>query len=215
VRSQTHRAVRAGGAWELYDMIHDPEQQHNIAALEPETLTKLSDAYDGWWASVKADAERPRDIPQLGTAATQVVELTTPNGRLEGGINFDGHAPNNAWLKHWTNVEANVQWDVDVAEAGDYDIELQYICPAAEAGSHIQVSAGPAQVTAEVLPTPIIQVASPDRVPRQTEVFEMKWSRLKMGKLALPKGTVTLKVQAVDKKAGEVIQLKAIHIRRE
>ncbi len=215
VRSQTHRAVRAGKGWELYDMVADPAQEHDIAAQDTATLAKMSSAYDAWWQGVKTDADMSRDVPLLGTAATQQIELTTPNGRLEGGINFDAKAPNNAWIKHWTNVAANVQWDVDVAEAGDYDIELQYLCPATEAGSHIEVSAGPSKATAEVLPTPMIELPSPDRAPRKSEVYEMQWSRLKMGKLKLPKGQTTIKVQALDIKASEAIQLKAIHLRRE
>ena len=57
-------------------------------------------------------------------------------------------------------------------------------------------------------------VPSPDRLPRE-EVYEMQWHTLPAGKLTLPKGRTTLSIEALTKPGDEVIQLKAVNLKRE
>jgi arylsulfatase len=39
-------------AWELYDVLSDPGQQTNLAAITPAEVQRLSTAYDAWWTSI-------------------------------------------------------------------------------------------------------------------------------------------------------------------
>jgi len=41
--------------WELYDVIDDPAESHDVAAAHPEIVRRLADTYDDWWANVQGD----------------------------------------------------------------------------------------------------------------------------------------------------------------
>jgi arylsulfatase len=47
------RPTQQSPAWQLYDLQHDPSEQHDLAAQQPETVSRLAAAYDQWWASVQ------------------------------------------------------------------------------------------------------------------------------------------------------------------
>ncbi|MDB6075826.1 MAG: atsA 16, partial [Verrucomicrobiaceae bacterium] len=215
VRTQQYRAVMQGKDWRLYDMEADPSQLKDIATEKPEVVKKLAADYKAWWQDVKADADKPRDIPELGHVDENPIELTTPNGRLAGGLDFGGLAPNNSWVHNWRDVNGSVTWELNVVEAGDYSIELQYLCPQADAGAKIEVVANDKSFPAVVGATPVIALPSPDRVPREKEAFEMKWFYLKPGTVHLEKGRVEIQVKAVEKPGEEVMQLKALWMRRK
>ena len=63
--------------------------------------------------------------------------------------------------------------------------------------------------------TPVVALPSPDRVPRGKEAFEMKWFYLKPGTVHLDKGHAEIQVKAVEKPGEEVMQLKALWMRRK
>jgi arylsulfatase A-like enzyme len=213
VRTQQHRAVKAGQNWELYDMSADPGQKQDIATAQPAVLDGLVKQYEAWLADVTADATRPYDLPHLG-GLENPVELTAANGKLTGGIDFGGKAPNNAWLVKWTSTEPTVTWTVDVQTAGTYHAELQYLCAEANAGSTMELSAGGYSLAATVGATPIVQVPSPDRAPRKSEVFEHKWHRLDFGKLELKPGRTDVVIKCSSLKAAEALWLKSLHLKK-
>ena len=142
------------------------------------------------------------------------MELTTPNGHLSGTLDFGGLPPNNSWVHNWRNIADSVNWDLNVIDPGDYEIQLQYLCPQADAGSKIEVLAGGRSFPAVVAATPIIALPSPDRVPRK-EAYEMKWSFLKPGTVHLDKGPAKIEVKALEKPGEEVMQLKALWLFRD
>lgn len=39
------------GSMELYDVVHDPAEEHDVAKQEPERVAKLRDALDEWWTA--------------------------------------------------------------------------------------------------------------------------------------------------------------------
>jgi hypothetical protein len=123
-------------------------------------------------------------------------------------------APNNAWLTNWTSTDAKITWDIDVVRGGKYEVGLQYLCDAANAGSRVKISAGASTAEADVTGTPIRQVPSPDRVKRTVEAYEMEWATLPAGTLQLEKGKSTLTVQAITKPGREVMDIKAIVLKR-
>ena len=47
-----HYRMTEGGAWELYDIVADPFQQHNLAAAKPEIRDKMAAHYEAWWTDV-------------------------------------------------------------------------------------------------------------------------------------------------------------------
>lgn len=214
VRTQQYRAVMQGKAWQLYDMIADPGQTKDIAAEKPDVVKKFAADYQAWWQDVKADADKPRDIPDLGHPDENPIELTTPNAHITGKMNFGGLPPNNSWVHNWRDINDTVSWDLNVIEPGDYEMQLQYLCPQADAGSKIEVLANGKAFPTTVGATPVVALPSPDRVPRK-EAYEMKWYYLKPGTVHLGKGPVEFQVKALEKPGEEVMQLKALWLRKE
>jgi hypothetical protein len=47
-----HYAFTPDNGWALYSVRTDPSCEHNLAAAEPDTVTRLRTAYRGWWRSV-------------------------------------------------------------------------------------------------------------------------------------------------------------------
>ena len=39
--------------WELYDLVSDPGERHNIAKERPEITARLAEAYGRWWQSIQ------------------------------------------------------------------------------------------------------------------------------------------------------------------
>lgn len=214
VRSERYRLVKEGKEWELFDMQTDPGQATNIAADKPEVANQLKDAFQEWAESIQPELRKERLPIPVGHPEENPVELPTPQSRFDGGLRFSGKHPNNAWLVGWTNPAATVEWDLDVAQAGGYTVTLLYSCAAEDAGSKLRISAADAAIDTEVMPAPLTEVPSPDRVPRD-EVYEMKWSKLPAGVLHLPKGKTTVKLQAVSKAGKEVMQLKSVLLEKK
>ncbi len=59
--------------WQLFDVIDDPAQSHDIAAAKPEVVTELSSAYDAWWRSLRGQVEINEKVigPKLNPFAEQ------------------------------------------------------------------------------------------------------------------------------------------------
>ena len=73
--SEASRTPKAKAAqkegWQLFDVLADPGQEKNIAAENPEVVTKLSAVYDQWWSSLKGQVSLNEDAigPKLNPFA--------------------------------------------------------------------------------------------------------------------------------------------------
>ena len=216
VRTPRYRLVREKeeDAWALYDMVADPGQHVDVAAGHPGIVDSLSAAYDEWFASVTAEEPRRPRIP-VGYEAAPLVVLPAPESYFEGQIAFKGKAGwANDWLTNWTQTEDRVWWELDVAGGGTYEVALEYIVTAENAGADVRVSAGDAHIEATVAPAHNPDpISSPDRLPRG-EVYEKEWGVLEVGTLRLEPGPVRLYVEATSKPGAEALDLKAVRLRQ-
>ena len=50
---------------QLYDILEDPREQHDVASQHPEEVARLRQAYDAWWAEVRPcmENENPVNVP--------------------------------------------------------------------------------------------------------------------------------------------------------
>jgi arylsulfatase A len=196
-------------------MQRDPEQKRDASAEFSDEKRRLVAAYEEWWKGIKAELPMPWPPPiPVGHAEENPVELPVPQSQFSGGLRFSRKHPNNAWLTNWTSRDARVEWRLNVLRPGNYAVTLSYLCRNADAGARIRVKAGAASIETNTRPTPIVQMPSPDRVPRE-EVYEMEWHELSVGKLSLPEGATTLIVEALAKPGVEVMQLKSVYLKRE
>lgn len=121
VRSQDWKLVQplgAGDNWggrtdfQLYDMVHDPMEMHNVAAANPERVAALKAAYDKWFDDITGarDFSAPQRI-YLGTTHENPVLLTRQDWR----------GPHASW-----SPDGIGYWEVNVITAARYDIKFRF-----------------------------------------------------------------------------------------
>ncbi len=101
---------------ELYDMPADPGQKQDVAAEHPAVVEQLTAHYDAWWADVsKRHDEYCRIV--LGSDEENPARLTC----------HDWHEVMPPWNQSHIRKgqQANGFWAVEVAQAGQYAIELR------------------------------------------------------------------------------------------
>jgi arylsulfatase A-like enzyme len=214
VRTQRYRAVNERDGWQLYDMLTDPGQQHDIAAEHPQLTAQLAAAYDAWFADVSAAGWSKPPVP-VGHPQENPVELRATQASFDAPIRFfagrAGFA--NDWLTGWSDAAAKIRFDLDVARGGRYAVSLRYTCPAAQAGSQLRLSVPKFTLEATV------PAAEPRAIPlhirdRDKLYYERAWSKLDMGTITLLPGRHTLTVQATSIPGSEVMDLKGIILQR-
>ncbi len=119
VRSSRYKLVQAAGrdgpeefhpVWELFDMVNDPGEQHDILAQKPQLAAAMKTAYEKWFADVSKTRGYPSPRIVVGTLHENPVTLTRQDWRgakagwSDGSLGF---------------------WQIDVAVAGTYDITLR------------------------------------------------------------------------------------------
>ncbi len=213
VRTQTHRLVIENGPVQLYDMVRDPGEHHDIAEKKPRLAARLKQAYDEWLADVAKDGYKVPPIP-VGYDEMPKVVMTCSEGEWEGELDWGGRFPNNNWATKWTSLDCQVSWNIDVVKAGEYAVILEYICPRSDLGSRVAVEAAGSRVenVIDIAAEPNY-VYSPDRVKR-AEVYERIWGHKKLGTLRLPKGLARLTIKALSKAGAAVMDLKSVQIER-
>jgi len=209
---------------ELYDLIEDPGEQHDISSQHPELVKELRAKYEetfqqaskvhgfvrlpipvGYWE------ENPVTLP----AAQCCLEMASPthcSGNLKYFITPSGFAHD--WLTNWTSLEDAALWDVDVVAAGRYEVSLKYLCPASDVGSTVRVTAAGRSVTGTIT-QPTSMSLKPHRNLMEADVYPvMNWAEVYLGTLDLPKGITRLEVRALTKKGKTVMDLSGARLKR-
>jgi len=123
-RSQRYKLVQPQGhgenklpsefGFQLYDMANDPLGQRDVAAAQPEIVTRMTDAYDAWFRDVtngRDYADRGIARIRIGSPQENPVRLTRQDWRGAQAA--------------WTSTSLG-HWEVDVRRAGTYDIALRF-----------------------------------------------------------------------------------------
>jgi arylsulfatase A-like enzyme len=229
VRTQRHRLVReikgpAGGssakanddsakAWQLYDMEVDPGEKNDIAKANPKLVKELAARYDAWFADISHYGLQRFPLP-IGHESQNPVELHAPQSFYDKPLNFaNGPGFANDWLTNWTDAGAKVWFEVDVAAAGDYEIEIAYDCPAEDAGSKIRLSTAAGSLEATVPAAPIQDIALPHRDEAGKARYRNRvWGALKLGTLSLKPGPARLTLEALSMPGSQVMDLKHLKL---
>ncbi|MEL6973701.1 MAG: hypothetical protein AAFO02_26365, partial [Bacteroidota bacterium] len=199
----------------LYDMQNDPEQRENIAAQNPEVVGQLGADYQQMFAAVTTETTFPPPIPVGYEAAKQTRLPAIEAFKTEGNLRYkEGHAWANDWLINWTDTEDRITWEIEVVEAGNYQVEVEYVLSKEQLGSVIAISGGNETLTKTITkafyPSPI---PSPDRIERK-EVYEKEWAKLSMGELWLETGVQQIELAAIKVAKEEVMELKSVYLTR-
>lgn len=123
-RSQRYKVIQPLGngenklppifGFELYDMANDPLQQRNLAAEQPEIVTRMTNQYEDWFKSVTSG----RDYADRGIAR---IVIGSPRENPVRLTRQDWRGPQAAWT-----ATSLGHWQVDVQRAGMYDVTLRF-----------------------------------------------------------------------------------------
>lgn len=206
---------KSASAWQLYDMLADPGEKQDLAGQLPAVVADLGQRYEAWYDDISSQGLRRFPIP-VGHAEENPVTLNAPQAFFSGSLRFSaGPGFAHDWLTGWTDAASKVWFEIDVVQAGDYAVELRYACPAADAGSKIQLSASDAQLEATVpaAEAPVIPLAHRDERGRERYV-NRRWASLPLGRVTLPAGRNTLTLQPLTCPGRQVLELKGVVLQR-
>ena len=114
----------------LYNLQHDPEQRHDVAAVCPEMVAQLRADYEAWWRLVSVRAAEEIPIP-LGDPAAEHVMLTCHDWRRQPdhAIGLAEYADDSRAFSNQSQVRQGPEftgyWEVEVVRAGRYRLELR------------------------------------------------------------------------------------------
>ena len=209
VRSDRFRLDPEG---RLFEIAADPGQREDVADEFPEAAEELLGAARAWLAEV-ADGIGPDDRP-FPVGHSEVTLLPARDGVPHGGVERSARAPNCSYFTNWTSKQDSITWDVEVAEAGDYEISVHYA--ASHAGAAIEASFAGATVTGTVTEVHDMPAygAEADRVPRIGESLVKDFRRLALGTASLPKARGRLRLRAVKLTGEPVAEIRYVSLRR-
>lgn len=214
VRNNRYRAVRYGDNWELYDMQQDPGQRVDISDQEPVLTAQFADEYNAWFTEVTKNLQESRPIP-VGFDASKEVYLPAVESSFSGEIRFDGISGwSNDWLENWVNTSDQVWWNLEVVEAGEYEVIVEYTLAQENVGVQIAATA-----SGETIQTTINDafdpefIPSPDRVERG-EVYEKEWALKSVGNITLQKGVQKITVHSIEIPGEMSTELKSVILRK-
>ncbi|MEI7945078.1 MAG: sulfatase-like hydrolase/transferase [bacterium] len=217
VRTQQYR----GNAKELYDIQADRGQTKNVAGEQSAAANKLAIALNNWKLSLPDltdDAKKngtvdPRKI-DIGYNVFPVTMLPARDGEPSGGITRSSSAPNCSYFINWTSPQDKVVWNVDVQQEGDYEVTIDYTCPASDLGSIVELSLNEASLKAKITEAwnpPLY--TNQDTVPRPKAESHMKpFKNMKLANMHLKKGRGELTIRALEVPGETVMDLRRLTI---
>lgn len=215
VRTQQWRAVNEREGWALFDMLKDPGQKENVASANPDVVAHLSSAYRKWFAEVTETPITRPPIP-VGYKEWPVAELPASEVYFDGSIHHYNQGYAHDWLTGWTDTNDKIWWDIDVVEAGPFEVEIVYACFAESVGTQLQLTVSETGATLE---GKLEHAYPPDPRLRPTRHrknrFIQTFGTQELGEMTLPKGRTHLHLKALNKPArSDVCDVRAIRLTR-
>ncbi len=232
VRTAQYRLDPSGA---LFDLLADPAQTSNIAQSKPDTANALAKAVQKWRndvfgvdaiAEIDSGAKKGKNKDKSGKATDDTrafpvgyaefpwTPLPARDGVPHGGVNRSSNAPNCSYFVDWKSKDGYITWDIDVHEAGTYDVMIEYTCPKGDAGSTIELSFKESKLIGKVGPEwdpPLY--TNQDTIPRPSAESKMKeFHPLKLGTIKLDSGRDQLKLRVTDMPGSSVMDLLSIHL---
>lgn len=208
-RSQSHRLDDIG---RLYDLTADTGQTKDVAATLPAVTQKLKDAVAAWRKDVGVPAKADERPYPVGHAAFPITHLPTRDGVPHGGVRRSAPAPNCSFFTNWKATEDRMTWDVEVATAGRYDVQLWYTCPKGSEGATVELSLGDVKLAGRLAEAhdPPLRGAEHDRVKRDAESYVKDFRPLALGTIELPRGRGLLTLRATAVPGPQVADVRGI-----
>ncbi len=210
VRTQQYRLDNAG---QLFDMVADPVQDHDVAKEHPEVAARLAKAAAKYRDDVLPGLRKNERKPfTVGYPEFPITQLPARDGIPHGGVKRSAKAPNCSFFTNWTSADESITWDIEVATAGKYEAVVYYTCPAADVGSKVELSfnGDRTEAVVSVPHDPALRGKDNDRAPRASESYVKDFKPLPLGTLALKPGRGLLTLKALSVPGKSVMDVRLI-----
>lgn len=207
---------RSASAWQLYDMQQDPGEKHDVSAEHPDVVARLSGLYEKWYDDTSSPPPSRMPVP-VGHAEQNPVEIHAPQSYHDEPLHFySGPGFANDWLTNWTSAKAKVWFDIDVVNAGTYEVELALSCPTEDAGSQLKITSGESELQAKVPAAPPEKLELPHRNEASFNRYRSRvWKSVPVGELELMPGRQRFTIEVVKMPGSQVMDLKHLQLRRK
>ena len=212
VRTQQYRLDHQG---RLYDIPADSGQRHNVAAGNPELTARLTTAVADWKEDILPGHDKQDRPFLLGDAAYRYTQIPARDGITEGNIQRSNRFPNCSFFTNWTSLDDRIHWDVEVRQAGTYQVDLYYTCPKADLGSTIELRHGTSLLTGQITGAhdPPLAGAEHDRFTR-VESYVKDFRSMKLGTICLQQGRDKLTLRATEIPGSQVMDFRLLMFTR-
>jgi len=201
---------------QLFDMEKDPNQLQDIAESNVEEYTKLKKVKTQWIKNVLIELPQKDLRPFIiGHPSLKTTQLPAGEAIGTGNIKRSNKYPNDSYLTNWVNTEDQIYWDVEVQEAGYFEIEIYYTCPKQDIGSTFSLTFGNAVIEGKIIETndPPLKGMEHDKSPR-IESYVKDFKPLLLGKIYLEKGPGRLFLKAKEISRAQVMDFKMLTLKR-
>lgn len=210
IRTQQYRLDNRGA---LFDLTADPSQTRNMAGEKAEVAAELAGIAAAWRKEFPGAGKDDRPYP-VGYAEFPRTPLPARDGIPGGGVKRSAGAPNCSYFVNWTHLDGRMTWDIAVNTTGNYEVEILYTCPLADAGSTVELEFNGAKLTGKVTPgwdPPLYH--NQDTIPRPPAESQMKEFRpLRLGTIRLEKGRGLLTLRALEIPGKSVMDVRQVHL---
>ncbi|MEM9158707.1 MAG: arylsulfatase [Verrucomicrobiota bacterium] len=212
VRTQKFRLDVTGA---LFDIENDRGQRKDVSQALLEVTARLREEALAFRKEVREDFEKYSERPYtIGFGHNST--LPARDGVPHGNIIRSSKAPNNSFFKNWTDLGDSITWEIEVAEAGDYEARLWYKC--AEGNEGVRLRLGPdggdsvvAKVV-EVFDPPLY--AKPKERVLKSHYFVKDFVELEMGSVALEKGRALLRLSATELVGNGAVDVHSVVLKK-
>ena len=193
------RGDKLHSSGELFNLVKDPGETTNLAALQPEIASALHHEFERFHADVTQGRDFKRVPIEVGRADENPVEIDLTWGDPVGVKVHPKYLHyNRDTIEDWSEPGDWMRWKIDVVEAGEYEAILSYGCDPGQQGSVVRVQVGAARTDHKVQATPGRTIFRP----------------LSAGFLKLNKGPASLEIKPVSIAAKELMVIHRIWLRR-
>ena len=213
IRSQTHRLDHEG--W-LFNMESDIGQTRNIAADNPELVSHFEDVRRKWLNEVMPEFKAMESLPfTIGHPDFLFTQLPARDATAYGNIQRSNRSPNCSFFTNWRNLEDKITWNVEVLEAGHYEVEMYYSCPEDDIGSGVELSVGNHNIVGKITEAhdPPLKGMHEDRFPRGNSYIK-EFKAIKLGVIHLDKGRGILALQALEIPGLQVMDFRLLMLEK-
>lgn len=212
-RNQRFRLDHQGA---LFDIENDREQSTDVSATYPEIKQSLESARSDYRNEVVAEllAEDLRTFP-LGHPGSRFTQVPARDGTGHGNIQRSNRWPNCSFFTNWISTDDSITWDVEVMQAGEYQVTLYYTCKQGDEGSAIELSLGDSRLESriETAHDPPLMGMENDRVERP-ESYVKDFKPLDIGNIHLDQGPGLLMLKAAEMPGSSVMDVRLLFFER-